>query len=574
MNSGRGSGTEGAERRLVTVAAAQFAPVHGDVRANLDVIGSLLELGSARGADLVVFPELATTGYAWASADKVAPFAEPVPGPVTDWLTARCREYGCHVVLGLAERGGPLAVPGSRAADTTPSAARRPLYNTAVLVGPDGLIGRYRKTKLWSWDTLWATAGDQPPPVWPTPVGNVGMLICADMDYPEGTSWLARSGADIVAAPTCWSEEPAPSPVWRARAHDGGVPFAVANVSGTEWGTTFAAGSCVIGETGGLLDHVGDGDGEGLAVAAVDLAAGRRRRRERATRAPDAMSAAYEALDRNAQLFPSVQVPRPGGRSRSAGIVVVQGPAGGDAEADLASLTTLLAGERPTLVVLPTLIAPDLAADPGLLARLALACHRYPPAEFVLSVLDERTGHTSVLLAADGAIVTSFQVSPGGVRTGEGAPLRPVVRPWGSVGLLAAAELLRPEPGRCLAINGSDLIAATGRLPDPPAEAASGGTAAVRGTVPPFNLWRVRAGENNCYLAVANATFPGGRGGRSALQGPDYYDHRAARVTLNSTDERAVALRITLDPATSAGRLAVDKPLLAQRRPDLYTRPA
>jgi len=535
-----------------TVAAAQFAPVHGDVAANLTLIRALLERGAASGAGLVVFPELATTGYAWVSAGEVAPFAEPVPGPVTDWLTERCREYGCHVVLGLVERAG------------------RPLYNTAVLVGPAGLVGRYRKAKLWSWDTLWATAGDKPPAVWPTPVGRIGALICADLDYPEGTSWLARAGADLVAVPTCWSDEPAPSPVWRARAHDSAIPFAVANVSGTERGVTFAAGSCVIGEDGRLLDRVAGG--QGLAVATVDLSAGRRRRADRAGGLMSAGSEAFEALDRNAQLFPSSQTPGMSTRTRPVApvrVAVVQGSAEGTAEASLTALAGRLtatgaARERPALAVLPALLAPDLAADPRLLSRLAQACGRHAPTEFVVSVLDERSGRTTVLLTRGGTVVTSVTVSPAGVRTGDGAPLRPVLRAWGAVGLLTAAELLRPESARCLAVNGSDLIAVTGRLSGPPVEAPAVGGA------PPFDLWRVRAGENNCYLAVANATLPDGSGGWSGLHGPAYYDQHAARVTLNGTEERAASLALTLDPAIPVGRLVADKPLLAQRRPELY----
>jgi len=555
--------SQGGDR--LTVAVAQFAPAHGDVPANLDRIGRLLDQAAARGAGLVVFPELATTGYAWPSAEAIAPYAEAVPGPTTSWLAQRCRELGCHVVLGLAEHGG---APDQAAGGP---AARRPLYNTAVLVGPDGLAGRYRKTKLWSWDTLWATAGARPPAAWPTPVGRIGALICADLDYPEGTSWLAGAGADLVAVPTCWSQEPAPSPVWRARARENSLAFAVANVSGTEWGVTFSAGSCIIDEAGRVLDcgHAS----EALAVAPVDLAAGRVRRRRRQAELAQAASQAYEALDRNAQLFPAAGIPRARPRpGRPVQVAVVQGAAGGDAGQDLASLGSRLAGlgpagVPPTLAVFPTLVTPDLAADAGLLARLALACRDYGPAEIVLSVLDLRTGRTSVALAAEGTIVTSYQVDRDGLRSGDGAPLRPVIRAWGAVGLLAAPELLRPEPARCLAINGSDLIAATGRLADPPVEAASPHAPAV----PPLDLWRVRAGENNCYLAVANATPPGGAG-MSAIHGPDYYDHAAARVALAASGAAAASLTLTLDPATPSGRLVAGKPLLAQRRPELYAR--
>jgi predicted amidohydrolase len=89
--------------------------------------------------------------------------------------------------------------------------------------------------------------------------------------------------------------------------------------------------------------------------------------------------------------------------------------------------------------------------------------------------------------------------------------------------------------------------------------------------IPPLDLWRVRAGENNCYLAVANATLPGG-GGMSAIHGhgPDHYDHAATRVVLTASGPGSASLALTLDPATPSGRLAAEKPLLAQRRPELY----
>jgi predicted amidohydrolase len=562
------------KRRRLTVAAAQFAPAHGDVLANRARIGRLLRQAADRGADLVVFPELAITGYFWPAAEAILPYAETVPGPTTSWLARQCQELGCHIVCGLAERGDAPAGPRRRrrrtpGAMSEAAVVRRQLFNTAVLVGPGGLVGRYRKTKLWSWDTLWATAGTQPPVAWPTPLGRIGALICADLDYPEGTSWLAAADADLVAVPTCWSDEPTPSPTWRTRARDNRLPFVVANVSGTEQAVTFSAGSCVIGEDGRVLDF--SHEREALAIATVDLAASRRRRRQRMTELAWAASGACEALDRNAQLYPSAPVP--GARPRAAPsvrVAIVQGPADADAGQDLDSLGRGLASAEPTkapptLAVFPTLVTPDLAGDSELLPRLARACAEYGPAEAVLSVLDQRTGLTTVALAAAGTIVTSYQVDRDGRRSGDGAPLRPVVRPWGAVGLLAAAELLRPEPTRCLAINGSHLIAASGRLGRPPAEA----TPSHPPGIPPLDLWRVRAGENNCYLAVANATLPGG-GGMSAIHGPDHYDHAATRVVLTASGPGSASLALTLDPATPSGRLAAEKPLLAQRRPELY----
>src|SRR5439155_25393106 len=166
------------------VAAAQIEPKLAEPERNLDACLARLEEAAAAGAELLVLPECAIPGYMFASAEEALPFAEEIPGPSTQVLADACRRLGAHVVCGLLERDGDV------------------LYTAAVLVGPDGLVGRYRKTHLpFLGIDRFAAPGDELP-VYDTPLGRIGVEICYDLRFPELTRTLALRGADIVAHPT------------------------------------------------------------------------------------------------------------------------------------------------------------------------------------------------------------------------------------------------------------------------------------------------------------------------------------------------------------------------------------
>jgi predicted amidohydrolase len=159
----------------------QFTPVFGDIRGN---VGKVLRALSAGQADLVVLPELFSTGYQFVSKDEVEELSEEVPaGFTTRSLIGLSREKSVYIVAGLAERAG----------------AR--LYNSAVFTGPDGFIGVYRKTHLFYEEKLWFSAGDTGFSVWKTPIGNIGVMICFDWFFPESSRTLALKGADLIAHP-------------------------------------------------------------------------------------------------------------------------------------------------------------------------------------------------------------------------------------------------------------------------------------------------------------------------------------------------------------------------------------
>jgi predicted amidohydrolase len=143
------------------------------------------ETTALAGTDLIVFPELALTGSV-NERETAERLAEPVPGPGTSRLRQIAAQTGAYLVAGLIERD----VPSGR------------LFNSAVLVGPDGFLGTYRKVHLSAEDRSWATPGDGGLPTFDIPPGRIGMLVGYDALFPEAARALAIDGADIIACPS------------------------------------------------------------------------------------------------------------------------------------------------------------------------------------------------------------------------------------------------------------------------------------------------------------------------------------------------------------------------------------
>src|SRR5437868_6580790 len=173
-----------------TIAGVQMDCRLADRAANLAAIRGKLREAADHGARLVIFPECILSGYCFASAAEARPHAEPLPGPATEALADDCRRLNLFAIFGLLERDGDS------------------LYNSAALVGPQGLIGSYRKTHLPCLGVDRCTAvGGRPYQVHDLGGLRVGMLICYDGSFPEASRVLALDGADLIALPTNWPPE-------------------------------------------------------------------------------------------------------------------------------------------------------------------------------------------------------------------------------------------------------------------------------------------------------------------------------------------------------------------------------
>jgi len=235
-------------------AAVQMEPILLDPEANLEKIINLIHEASKRGAQIAVFPECAVTGYALSAEEAVA-VAEPIPGPQTQRMSDACREAGLTaVVVGTIEKD-----------------EHDRLFNTAALVGPDGLIARYRKTHLpYLGVDRYLAAGDTLPGPFETSVGRLGMLICYDLRFPEPIRVLALAGAQVILLPTAWPSTATLYPEFMAqsRAAENGLYLIAANRVGEERGTHYLGRSVIVGPDGEMLVEA---RAEGEEILCVDI---------------------------------------------------------------------------------------------------------------------------------------------------------------------------------------------------------------------------------------------------------------------------------------------------------------
>ena len=200
---------------MIKVGFYQFCPTFGDVRANLHKIAEAID---DIKADILVLPELCTTGYLFTSRDEVAKLAEPIPGPTTLFLENVTRRKNMWLVLGMAER----------------DEVSKKFYNSAVLIGPDGLKAVYRKAHLFFEEKLYFAPGDTPFRVYDLGVARVGMLVCFDHFFPEATRTLALQGAQILCHPSNLVLPGKGQQITRVRAMENRIFWVLANRYGTE----------------------------------------------------------------------------------------------------------------------------------------------------------------------------------------------------------------------------------------------------------------------------------------------------------------------------------------------------
>ncbi len=236
----------------------QFNPEFGKKEEN---IGKVVSATQDTDMDLLVLPEFFATGYQFVSGQEVEGLSESIPdGDTTEELLKLSFKRGIYIVAGLPEKDG------------------KRYYNSAILTGPDGFIGVYRKTHLYSEETLYFVPGDTGFKVWDTNIGRIGIMICFDWLFPESMRSLALSGADIVAHPSNLVLPFCPDAM-PVRCLENRVYSVTANRTGTEKrrensALTFIGKSEIVSPEGEILSRA-TGDEEVLTVIDIDPAMAR-----------------------------------------------------------------------------------------------------------------------------------------------------------------------------------------------------------------------------------------------------------------------------------------------------------
>jgi predicted amidohydrolase len=241
------------------VGCVQFAPEPGRAARNVEVAAEMIR--GAAGADLLVLPELVTTGYLFEDRAEAMARSEPVPeGPSIRAFAAIARDAGCSLCFGIAERSGDRVM------------------NSAVLLSPAGFLLVYRKVHLFLDEKDWFDPGDLGFPVADLPGGaRAGILVCFDWAFPEAARALALRGADLLLHPANLVL-PYGQKAMAVRALENGVFALTANRTGEEVGPgraplRFSGGSQVVSPRGEVLAALGAN--AGLLLAEVDQARAR-----------------------------------------------------------------------------------------------------------------------------------------------------------------------------------------------------------------------------------------------------------------------------------------------------------
>jgi predicted amidohydrolase len=244
-------------KKKIKLALAQISSKRENKKANLQKIEKFTIKAKEQGANLVIFPELSLTGYVL--HDQVYELAEAILGPSTKKVEELAKKTGMHIIFGMPEL--------SEKTEAT-------IFNTAVFVGPMGVIGKFRKMYLPTHSVFEEKRYFRPgyqTAVFNTPVGKVGLFICYDIFFPEVCRLTRLKGAELMV---CISASPAVRRNYfeiftAARALENTAFLAYVNLVGVEDGLQFWGGSRLVSPTGAVLAEA-KYDEEDLVVCEVD----------------------------------------------------------------------------------------------------------------------------------------------------------------------------------------------------------------------------------------------------------------------------------------------------------------
>ncbi len=258
--------------REITIAIVQMKPKLGEAEDNLVKMSEMIAtIASQQRVDLIVFPELITSGYELGV--RFTELAQRVPGPTINLIAQRANEYGVYIAFGMATKERVESV----------------LYNSAILIGPEGdLVDVYNKIHLRGEERMAFREGFKLS-VADTELGSIGMMIGYDLAFPEVARSMALEGAEIVLCLANW--ETANVDEWktyiRARAYENAIYIAAANRIGEDVTLNFGGESMIVGPRGQIFASLADETDpetgeplEGFTVARIDLDAVRKNREE------------------------------------------------------------------------------------------------------------------------------------------------------------------------------------------------------------------------------------------------------------------------------------------------------
>ncbi|WP_138420466.1 nitrilase-related carbon-nitrogen hydrolase [Aquibacillus sediminis] len=564
------------------VAAIQFEPTQFEKDYNIGMLYQMVEEAARSGAKLIVTPEMGTTGYCWYNREEVAPFVESIPGKTTNQFEELATRYNIYIVIGLPEVDLKTNL----------------YYNSAVLIGPKGLIGKHRKTHPYISEPKWAASGDIDHPVFDTEIGKISLLICMDIHFIETARLVALRGTDVICHISNWLAERTPAPYWINRAYENQCYLIESNRWGYERTVQFSGGSCVISPDGHVQGYVDKGDG--IFYGEVDLAESRKNEISDNSILFDRRPEKYMELMTNTFMWNPLDFfglygnnPLPKGKKSR--ISVAQMEVTSNVEVNVEKILDLTVEAKQNgaeLVVFPelsisgpfqpesaeTILGPSVES----IVHLSIKHKIYIVSGFV-EVEGSSYYNTAILTGPEG-FIGKYRKMHLNTKDKEwatpGEKWETFDLPIGRVGMLVGYDAMFPETGRVLSLLGSDLIVCPSAI-DVPITSGHVGTDVEQNYPIPtgadplhWHFYRVRAGENNVYLAFSNALDDDMKisKGRSGVFGPDtFHFPRNESVLFGEEGVAIIEMDTTNEENTTYPTNVVRrKDLVLMRQPHLY----
>ena len=562
------------------VAAIQYEPTQFDKEKNINNLVKLCEEAAKSGAKLIVTPEMGTSGYCFLNRSEIKNLVEKIPGPTTKQFEKIANKHSCFIVIGLPEVDEDTKL----------------YYNSAVLIGPNGIIGKHRKSHSYIAEPKWSAPG-QEHLVFETDIGKIGILICMDIHFIETARLIALQDADIIIHISNWLGERTPAPYWISRAFENSCYLIESNRWGLERTVQFSGGSCVINPDGTIASVIDKGDG--IAYANIDISWAREKKVLNEKIFNDRRPEMYLNLPTDPYLWNPLDFfnlyglnPLPKGKKSL--VSIVQMSSNKDSKKNLENIFKYLdkaKSEKSELVVFPELILTghlnkNKSAvekdDPKILglAKYANKNQMYIYFGFA-EKKDNEYFNSSMLLGPEGVLGIYRKVhlnKEDRAWASEGNEWKFVDTKIGRIGMLIGYDSVFPESARCLGLYGCDIVLCSSAQKGVFTHGHKGSKIRQNYPIPMnadlnhWNHFRIRGGENNVYFLFSNISDRKNNYlGKSGIFGPDPFKFPREESLIHQNEDLTHLEIDTSNLDTNYPTNVVrDKFMMSMRQPQHY----
>jgi len=561
-------------------AAIQYEPTQFKKEYNISSLLKFCEDAAKAGSKLIVTPEMGTTGYCFLDREEIKPLVESIPGPTTDKFYEISKKYDCYIVIGFPEVDKETNL----------------YYNSAVLIGPEGIIGKHRKSHSYIAEPKWSAPG-QEHLVYDTKIGKIAILICMDIHFIETARLVALQDADIIIHISNWLSERTPGPYWISRAFENSAYLIEGNRWGLERTVQFSGGSCIINPDGSIASVIDSGDG--ICYAEIDIEWARNREVLGQKVFNDRRPEMYMNLPTDPYLWNPMDFfglyglnPLPQGKKSK--ITVAQINSTNEIEDNLNKIIDLSVNakkEESELIVFPELALTGhlngsknaQSIDSSAIKKLIDFSNMNNL--YICVGFAEKKGkeffNSSILIGPEGilGVYRKIHLNNNDRKwASEGNEWKYFDTKIGRIGMLIGYDAIFPESARCLGLYGCDLVLCSSAQEGIFTHGHSGTKVRQNYPIPTgpdpnhWNHFRIRGGENNIFFVYSNIIdIENNFHGKSGIFGPDPFKFPREECLISESENiNHLEVDTTNLDTNYPTNIVRDKFMMSMRQPQHY----